>query len=103
MEGVSSGLRIAANQNAKEYLTDPRSRALAIKDFEAAGYSPDAVEAEAFQRSLAALATIENLIVSAQRRLMSFLKELDSRYGSGAAEMRLTAMNIVTRVSRQED
>jgi hypothetical protein len=100
MEGVTSGLRISANLSAKEWFADSASRAISAKGFEAAGYGPDAVEGEAFQQSLGSLATIENLIVSAQKRLMVFMKDLESRYGSRAAEMRITSLHVIANASR---
>jgi hypothetical protein len=92
----------AANQNAKEWFVSPASRAAAARNFEAAGYAPEAVEAEAFQRSLAALAIIERLIASAQKRLLVFLKDLEKRYGARGAEMRVTAAHAIARVSRPQ-
>jgi len=102
MEGAAAGLRIAANQNAKEWFVSPASRAVAARNFEAAGYAPEAVEAEAFQRSLAALAVIDRLIASAQKRLLVFLKDLEKRYGARGAEMRVTAAHAIARVSRPQ-
>jgi hypothetical protein len=101
MEGAASGLRAAASRSADGWFRDPADRARAAKRFEAAGYASDAVEAEAFQRSLPTLATIDNLIASAQKRLMSFLKDLESRYGARGKEARLNAAQGA-RVSRQK-
>ena len=102
VQGTGPALTIEANQSARAWFANPAYRAQAAKKFEAAGYATAAVEAEAFERSLGALARIENLVASAQKRVMSFLKELESRFGSRAAEMRLVATKAVGRVSGED-
>ena len=99
MAGAEAGLRAMASVKAGEWFGHPAHRERAAKRFEAAGYAPNAVEAEAFQRSLVALATIDRLIASAEKRLMSFLKELESRYGARGEEVRLVAVQAVSRAS----
>ena len=74
-----------------------------IKMFEKAGYPPNAVEVEAFQRALPTLATIERLIVSAQKRLDRFLKELEKTSRGTAEALRLaTAKATVAEASRSD-
>jgi hypothetical protein len=102
MEGAASGLRAAAYLSANDWFADPRSRTEVAKNFEAAGYAPDALGAEAFKRSLGSLATIEKLIASAQKRLIAFLKDLERRYVSRAAEMHVTAAKAIARASQPE-
>ena len=60
------------------------------KMIENAGYPPNAVEVEAFQRALPALATIERLIVSAQKRLDKFLKEMEDSEAAEALRVATT-------------
>jgi hypothetical protein len=48
-----------------------------MKEIEDAGYPSNAVEVEAFQLALPTLVPIERLIVSAQKRLDQYLKELE--------------------------
>ena len=48
-----------------------------MKMIETAGYPPNAIEVEAFQLALPALAPIERLIVSAQKRLDRYLEDLE--------------------------
>jgi hypothetical protein len=103
MAGAESGLRAMASVNADQWFGDAAYRARAAKLFEAAGYASNAVEAEAFQRSLPTLATIDRLIASAQKRLTSFLKDLERRYGSRASEMRLVAIQAVSRASGEKE
>jgi hypothetical protein len=102
VKGTGPALTIEANQSARAWFADPAYRAQAAKKFEAAGYAAGAAEAEAFERSLGALARIENLVASAQKRVMSFLKDLESRFGSRAAEMRMVATKAVGRVSGED-
>ncbi len=95
---------IEADANAKKFFADPAYRESASQKFVAAGFSPDGVEAEAFVRSLTALATIERLIVSAQKRLTQFLKELEKRCDDRqteerAAKLRETASAAIASVS----
>jgi hypothetical protein len=99
MEGAAAGLRASASVSADAWFSDAAFRAQAAKSFEAAGYASNAVEAEAFQRSLPTLAAIDRLIASAQKRLTSFLNDLERRYGSRGAEMRLVAVQAVSRAS----
>jgi hypothetical protein len=95
MAGAESGLRAMASVNADQWFVDEAYRQRAAKRFEAAGYASNAVEAEAFQRSLPTLATVDRLIASAQKRLAGFLKDLENRFSSRGAEVRLVAAHAV--------
>ena len=64
MEGAASGLRAAASRSADGWFRDPTDRARAAKRY---------------------------LIASAQKRLMSFLKDLEGRYGARGKQARLNA------------
>ena len=86
MEGAGAGLRIAAFQSAQKYCDEPSFKAKAGEAFEAAGYPANAVDAEAFTRSLITLASIERMIASAEKRLLSTMKELERRYAARAPE-----------------
>jgi len=61
-----------ARDLAAPWFKDPASRPAIMKMIEAAGYPPNAIEVEAFQLALPALAPIERLIVSAQSVWTSF-------------------------------
>ena len=54
LEGAAPAVRIEANKRADDWFGNPAYREQAAKKFEAAGYGAQAVEAEAFQRSLGA-------------------------------------------------
>jgi hypothetical protein len=76
-----------------------------MKMIETAGYPPNAIEVEAFQLALPALAPIERLIVSAQKRLDRYLEDLErtskahARALSVAAEKAI-AENAATGVAK---
>ena len=79
---VSTGLgesvaQSEARQLAAPWFKDPATRPAMMRVIENAGYPPDALEVEAFQLALPALAPIERLIVSAQKRLNVFLDDLE--------------------------
>jgi hypothetical protein len=77
---------IDATKNAKRCLTDAEYREEAYLDFEAMGYVPDG---QAFLLSLPALATIERLAASAEKRYAASIKELEKRRADRAAKRRL--------------
>ena len=89
-----------AAQQSKTWFADPEFRKTKTKEFEAAGYSSRAVEAEAFQRSLTALTAIENLIASAQRRLNSFLWELGQRNDVRTEKVRVAAEKAIAEATK---
>ena len=99
LAGVSKVVAIEASQKARKYRSDPAYRKTADKSFEAAGFGHDTVEAEAFSRALSEISTIERLIVSAQRRLNAFLKELTERHDQRVATMRDTAELAIEKAS----
>lgn len=76
-----------------------------MKTIETAGYPPNAIEVEAFQLALPALAPIERLIVSAQKRFDRYLEDLErtskaqARALSVAAEKAI-AENAATGVAK---
>ena len=74
---------------AAPWFKDPASRPDMLKKIENAGYPPDALEVEAFTLALPALATIERLIVSAQKRLNVFLDDLERSSKATARALRL--------------
>jgi hypothetical protein len=75
-----------ATKNAKRCLTDSEYREEAYLDFESMGFVPDG---QAFLLSLPALATIERLAASAEKRYAASIKELEKRRADRAAKRRL--------------
>jgi hypothetical protein len=80
-------------------MSDPAYRETASKSFELAGFDRDALEAEAFVSALPEISSIERLIVTAQRRLNAFLKELTERHDKRVATMRDTAQLAIKKAS----
>jgi hypothetical protein len=84
-----------ARQLAAPWFKDPASRSVMMKTIENAGYPTDALEVEAFQLALPALATIERLIVSAQKRLNVFLDDLERTSKAAARALRLATEKAI--------
>jgi hypothetical protein len=84
-----------ARQLAAPWFKDPASRPAMMKVIKDAGYPPNALEVEAFQLALPALATIERLIVSAQKRLNLFLDDLERTSKASARALRLATEKAI--------
>jgi hypothetical protein len=84
-----------ARQLAAPWFKDPASRPAMMKMIENAGYPPNALDVEAFQLALPALATIERLIVSAQKRLNVFLDDLERTSKASARALRSAAEKAI--------
>jgi hypothetical protein len=86
-----------ARQLAAPWFKDPASWPAMRKTIEDAGYPPNAIEVEAFQLALPALAAIERLIVSAQKRLDRFLEDLERTSKAHARALRAAAEKAIAR------
>ena len=84
-----------ARELAAPWFKDPASRPAMMRVIENAGYPPDALEVEAFQLALPALATIERLIVSAQKRLDQYLKGVEKTSKASAEALRVATTKAV--------
>ncbi len=84
-----------ARELAAPWFKDPASRPAMMKMIEMAGYPPDAIEVEAFQLALPALAPIERLIVSAQKRLDRYLEDLERTSKAHARALRAAAEKAI--------
>jgi hypothetical protein len=84
-----------ARELAAPWFKDPASRPAMMKVIEMAGYPPNAIEVEAFQLALPALAPIERLIVSAQKRLDGYLDALERTSKASARALRLAAEKAI--------
>ena len=74
-----------------------------MKTIETAGYPPNAIEVEAFQLALPALAPIERLIVSAQKCLDRYLEDLErtsKAHARALAAEKAIAENAATGVAK---
>ena len=74
---------VEAAKNAMKCFLDSDYREEAYIDFENCGYIPDG---QPFLLSLPALATIERLLASAEKRYAATMKELETRMASRAAK-----------------
>jgi hypothetical protein len=89
-----------AAKNAKRCLTDSDYREEAYLDFESMGYIPDG---QAFLLSLPALATIERLAASAEKRYAASIKEIEKRRADRAAKRRLAVAQAINGGSKEAD
>jgi hypothetical protein len=83
-----------ARQLAGPWFKDPASRPAIRKTIE---NPPNAIEVEAFQLALPALAAIERLIVSAQKRLDRFLENLERTSKTHARALRVAAEKAIAQ------
>jgi hypothetical protein len=93
--GPEPSAKTQAVEDARRWFADPASRPAIMKVIEDAGYPPNAVEVEAFQLALPVLAPIERLIVSAQKRLDQYLKELEKSSKGRAEALRLATVKAI--------
>jgi len=84
-----------ARELAAPWFKDPASRPAMMRVIENAGFPPDALEVEAFQLALPTLATIERLVVSAQKCLDKFLDDLERTSKASARALRLAAEKAI--------
>lgn len=94
-----------ANVEAQTYFVSDDAKKKTEGKFIAAGYTPDAVDVEAFQLALPNIAVIDRQVAVAQKQLMAFLKELDRRYrnrAQAAQHVRKVAMNAISRAQAAE-
>jgi hypothetical protein len=93
----SAELRVKeeARQLAAQWFAEPDCRPEIIEVIEKADYPPNALEIEAFQLALPALAKIEGLIVAAQKRLDQYLKDLEKRSEASARVLRVATERAI--------
>lgn len=72
----------------ERFFSDPRFRAQAVHEFDEVDYS---IEAATFALALPEIVAIERLIASAQKRLLSFLDNLEKRCAARAKKLGETA------------
>jgi hypothetical protein len=93
-------MEMEATMNAMRCLTDPVYRDEAYTAFESMGYTPDG---QAFLLSLPALATIERLAASAEKRYVASIKEIEKRRADRAAKRRLASSHTINGGSKEAD
>jgi hypothetical protein len=93
--GTELFVKNEARNDAARWFADPAARPAMMEAIKNAGFPPNALEVEAFQLALPALATIERLIVSAQKRLDLFLDELERTAKANARALRVAAEKAI--------
>jgi hypothetical protein len=83
---------------ALEYFTSEDAKKLIPERFAKAGYAPDAIEVEAFERALVQITSLNRQQTAARRQLLAFLKEIDRRNSRRAKELHKVADNVMSRV-----
>ena len=98
IKGAEAAILIDANRMAMAWFADPTARPGIIKRIENAGYPANAAEIVAFQNALSELATIDRLIVSAQKRLDRFLRELEKTSKGTAEALRVATAKATAKI-----
>ena len=86
-----------AHLAALEYFTSEDAKKKTLEQFASAGYAPDAVEVEAFERALAQITSLNRQQTAARQQLLAFLKEIDRRNSRRAKELRKVADKVMSR------
>jgi hypothetical protein len=100
MKGAEAAIRGSAVLRATQYFTDPAFKVKSDREFEAAGYGPDALESEAYLRSLSSLTVIHRQKAADRKALFSILRELEARFTSRHPEKKITVKKTKTRSSK---
>jgi hypothetical protein len=93
----------AANLRAEQYFADAAFKAKSDKEFEAAGFGPDAPEGEAYLLALPSLAVIHRQKATNRKALFGILKELESRYASRHREKKMVVKKPTAKSSESKD
>lgn len=81
----------ATATKTENFFSDPEFRAQAVSEFDEVDYS---IEAATFALALPEIVAIERLIASAQKRLLSFLDNLEKRCAARAKKLGATAAKV---------
>jgi hypothetical protein len=96
-------LGISAGLTAEQYLADPAFKAKSNKEFEAAGFGPDAVAGETYLRALSSLTVIHRQKAANRKALFSILKELEARSAGRRPEEKMVVKKPSARSRKSED
>jgi uncharacterized protein YdiU (UPF0061 family) len=86
-----------AHAQALAYFTSEADKKKVLERFAKAGYAPDAVEVEAFERALPQITNLNRQQNVARQQLLAFLKEIDLRNSRRAKELRKVADSVISR------
>jgi hypothetical protein len=95
--GMSPGMKV------EHYFGDPVFKAKSDKEFEEAGYAPDALEDEAYLRALSSLAVIDRQKAANRKALFTILKDLETRYASRHPEKKMIVKKPTAKSSKPKD
>jgi|GraSoi2013_100cm_1033763.scaffolds.fasta_scaffold00785_14 uncharacterized protein YdiU (UPF0061 family) len=85
-----------AHAEALAYFTSDADKKKVLERFAKAGYAPDAVEVEAFERALPQITNLNRQQNVARQQLLAFLKEIDLRNSRRAKELRKVADSVIS-------
>jgi uncharacterized protein YdiU (UPF0061 family) len=88
---------LTAHGEALAYFTSEADKKKVLERFAKAGYAPDAVEVEAFERALPQITNLNRQQNVARQQLLAFLKEMDLRNSRRAKELRKAADGVISR------
>jgi hypothetical protein len=89
--------------SAQQYFADPEFKAKSEKEFEAAGFGPNASEGEAYILALPSLNAIHRQKANNWRALFRILKELELRYASRHREKKMVVKKPAAKSSEPKD
>jgi hypothetical protein len=101
-EGAEDSVARNSVGSARKYFADHAFKASADKAFEAAGYSSDALEGEAYLRALPSLGILHRQKAANRKALFSILKELETRYSSRHREKEMVVKKPASRTAGKE-
>ena len=88
---------------AEQYFVDPAFKAKSDKQFEAAGFGPDASEGKSYILALPSLNAIHRQKANNWKALFRILKELESRYASRHREKKMVIKKPAAKSTGSED
>ena len=86
-----------AHAEALKYFASEETKKLVLQRFSKAGYTPNAVEVEAFEQALAQITSLNRQQTVARQQLLAFLKEIDRRNSRRAKELRKVTEQVISR------
>jgi hypothetical protein len=86
-----------ARAEALAYFTSEVDKKKVLERFANAGYAPDAVEVEAFERALPQITNLNRQQNVARQQLLAFFKRIDLRNSRRAKELRKATDGVISR------
>lgn len=86
-----------AHLKALQYFSSEDAKKQILEGFANAGYAPDAIDVEAFERALVQITNLNRQQTVARQQLLAFLKEIERRNSRRAKELRKVADKVISR------